>query len=147
MRSQRFQSESLIHNQEIEIDYPIMNPSVTTLIKVRLLNGQSFNQVLPPDQTSWTIPEEETAMGVAKQYTWLGIKHQSEFVPLTFVRDVFRPFTDTNFFEYLQVGVPTIEMRIDPDTFSTAQVPLPPRRIGTHRPATVLEGDGADGLP
>jgi len=31
--------------------------------------------VLGPEETSWTVPQAETASGVARQYTQLGIEH------------------------------------------------------------------------
>ncbi len=52
-----------------------MNPSVSTIVRISLLNGQVFNQLLSPKELEWTVPEEESTYGVAKQYTVLGIQH------------------------------------------------------------------------
>ena len=75
IKRQTFRSESVLNGTDISIKYPVMNPSVSCIVKVVLLNGQKFNKLLGPDELSWTIPEEESWAGVAKQYTILGIQH------------------------------------------------------------------------
>lgn len=75
IKKQHFKSSSGLNGSEIRIAYPVMNPSVSCIVKITLLNGQKFNKLLGPDELVWTVPEEESWAGVAKQYTVLGIQH------------------------------------------------------------------------
>lgn len=75
IKKQMFKSVSGLNGAEIRIQYPVMNPSVSCIMKVVLLNGQKFNKLLGPDELIWKVPQEESWAGVAKQYTVLGIKH------------------------------------------------------------------------
>ncbi len=59
----------------VSISYPIINPSVSSIISVSLLNGQQFNKVLGPEELEWSIPAEESRSQVAGQYAVLGIQH------------------------------------------------------------------------
>jgi hypothetical protein len=58
-----------------DVTWPIYNPSVTALLRFEPLEGATHTAVLPPDETSWTIPERTTATGVIGSYTKLGIGH------------------------------------------------------------------------
>lgn len=75
LKSQQYQSDIRINGLEIEIQYPVVNPSVSSIIKVQLINGSIFRAVLGPDQLIWQVPEEESFWGVARQYALLGVKH------------------------------------------------------------------------
>ncbi|UCD61618.1 MAG: HupE/UreJ family protein [Flavobacteriaceae bacterium] len=75
IKRQNFKSESALNSGDIQIQYPVMNPSVSCIMKITLLNGQKFNKLLGPDELLWTVPEEESWAGVARQYTQLGIQH------------------------------------------------------------------------
>lgn len=75
IKRQNFKSESALNSGDIRIQYPVMNPSVSCIMKITLLNGQKFNKLLGPDELLWTVPEEESWAGVARQYTQLGIQH------------------------------------------------------------------------
>ncbi len=75
IKQQSFKSNSGLNSAEIRIKYPVMNPSVSCIVKIVLLNGQKFNKLLGPDELKWTVPEEESWAGVARQYTVLGIQH------------------------------------------------------------------------
>ncbi len=75
IKKQRFSSSTSLNGSDIRIRYPVMNPSVSCIIKIVLLNGQKFNKLLGPDELIWTVPEEESWASVAKQYTILGIQH------------------------------------------------------------------------
>lgn len=75
VKKQRFASAMKLNGSVIRIQYPVMNPSVSCIMKIVLLNGQKFNKLLGPDELVWTVPEEESWAGVAKQYTLLGIQH------------------------------------------------------------------------
>lgn len=75
LKSRRFSTTSGLNNQKIVIQYPILNPSVSAIIRIETLEGITYNHLLPPDNLDWVIPEKETRWGVAKEYTQLGIKH------------------------------------------------------------------------
>lgn len=75
LKSQRYKSTSPINGLHINIQYPVINPSVSSIVKVRLQNGSQFQAVLGPDELIWKIPEEEDFWGVARQYSVLGVKH------------------------------------------------------------------------
>lgn len=57
------------------VDYPVYNPSLTTLFRLELASGSTRTAVLPPDELEWTIPAEPTPWTVARDYTALGFKH------------------------------------------------------------------------
>ena len=59
----------------VSIEFPIINPSLSSLFQLRLANGEQYVQILKPSESSWTIPDAENKLAVAGQYTWLGIEH------------------------------------------------------------------------
>ncbi len=61
--------------QTIRIDYPVYNPSITTLIRVLPAGEPPLTAVLPPDLLEWTVPAEPTLAGVARDYLMLGFRH------------------------------------------------------------------------
>jgi len=75
LKSQRYKSDISLSGLEIQIQYPVINPSVSSIIKVQLMDGSMFRAVLGPDQLIWMVPEEERFWGVAWQYARLGVKH------------------------------------------------------------------------
>jgi hydrogenase/urease accessory protein HupE len=64
-----------LSGQEIGIEFPIINPSLSSLFQVRLANGEQHVRVLKPDERSWIVPDAENKLAIAGQYTWLGIEH------------------------------------------------------------------------
>ena len=75
LKKQSFKAVDIINGTSVNIRYPVMNPSVSTILRVELLSGEQYNQLLSPDQMEWIIPDKETRWGIAGQYTKLGIKH------------------------------------------------------------------------
>lgn len=69
------QSAGTLNDALIRINYPVANPPVYTIIRLSLFNGQKFYKLLRPTELEWIVPEQESAFGVAKQYTILGIQH------------------------------------------------------------------------
>ncbi len=59
----------------LAIDYPGVNPSLTTLIRIERLDGSTSTTVLAPDETSWTVPVEPDWRTVARDYLVLGFAH------------------------------------------------------------------------
>ena len=64
-----------LSGKTVSIEFPIINPSLSSLFQVRLANGEQHVQVLKPSETSWKIPDAENKLAVAGQYTWLGVEH------------------------------------------------------------------------
>lgn len=59
----------------LNINYPRFNPAISTLIRVNRLSGEKHSVLLGPKISEWSFPTKETKVGVAKQYTQLGISH------------------------------------------------------------------------
>ena len=59
----------------VGIRFPTFNPSLSTLYKIRLANGEEHMRILKPSETEWTVPDAENPFSVATEYTWLGVEH------------------------------------------------------------------------
>lgn len=64
-----------IEGAELELRYPGFNPSLTTLVRLDRLDGQSITEVLPPEITRWSVAAKPDFMQIAGQYTVLGFQH------------------------------------------------------------------------
>jgi hydrogenase/urease accessory protein HupE len=64
----------------VDIKYPLLNPSMTTLVRMETGSGRTHTKLLSPRETQWTAPETETRLGVAREYSSLGIRHILEGV-------------------------------------------------------------------
>jgi hydrogenase/urease accessory protein HupE len=64
-----------IEGAELELRYPGFNPSLTTLVRLDTLDGQSVTEVLPPDVTRWSVAAKPGFLQIASQYTMLGFQH------------------------------------------------------------------------
>lgn len=64
-----------LSGQAISINFPVLNPSLSTLFQVRLATGEQHVRVLKPDESEWIVPDAENALAVAGQYTALGVEH------------------------------------------------------------------------
>ncbi|HSM29646.1 MAG TPA: HupE/UreJ family protein [Woeseiaceae bacterium] len=64
-----------LSGRQVSIEFPIINPSLSSLFQVRLLNGEQYVRILKPEERSWTVPDAENKLAVAGQYTLLGIEH------------------------------------------------------------------------
>jgi hydrogenase/urease accessory protein HupE len=64
-----------LSGRELAMDFPAVNPSLSTLFRVTLLGGEVHSHILKPDERSWIVPSEVTRRGVAKDYTVLGVRH------------------------------------------------------------------------
>lgn len=59
----------------IAIRYPIYNPSLATLIRLKRRDGAVLSQLLAPDQSAWQVPARPSRWEVARGYIELGIAH------------------------------------------------------------------------
>ncbi len=72
---QEFVCEQGLSGRVVGIEFPVINPSLSTLYRVRLANGEEHLKILKPDETVWMVPDAEDRLAVAKEYTGLGIEH------------------------------------------------------------------------
>ncbi len=70
-----YRCQQPLANQTVTVHYPDYNPSISSLIKYRNLNGEQHTQLLGPQELQWQVPDRETTAGVARDYTLLGIEH------------------------------------------------------------------------
>lgn len=75
MGQQVFQCTEPLSGRVVGIEFPIINPSLSTLYKIKLANGEEHVRILKPSETEWTVPDAENRFAVATEYTWLGIEH------------------------------------------------------------------------
>ena len=71
MGQQVFVCESGLSSRTVGIRFPVINPSLSTLYKVRLANGEEHVKILKPGDNEWTVPDAESRFGVAREPTWL----------------------------------------------------------------------------
>ena len=64
-----------LSGKEVGVLFPVLNPSVTTLIRLELLSGEKHTRLLSPKESLWQVPERESTSGVAKEYFVLGFGH------------------------------------------------------------------------
>lgn len=74
-KSQRYSCSTDLSGESVAIDYPRYNPSISSLMHLTRLSGESHSEVLPPDRSAWIVPEKERTWRVARDYTILGIEH------------------------------------------------------------------------
>ncbi len=67
--------QSGLEGTHIKVAYPVFNPSLSTLFRLRELNGKVITRVLPPDETDWEVPKAPGWKAVAAGYLKLGIQH------------------------------------------------------------------------
>jgi len=72
---QQFECDAGLSGRTVGIEFPIINPSLSTLYKIELANGEEHLRILGPDETKWQVPEAEKRFSVAIGYTALGIEH------------------------------------------------------------------------
>ena len=70
-----FAATHRLSGRVVGIEFPIINPSLSTLYKIKLANGEEHLRILKPGETEWTVPDAENRFAVATEYTWLGIEH------------------------------------------------------------------------
>jgi hydrogenase/urease accessory protein HupE len=64
-----------IGNHEVRIAYPVVNPSLSTLVRVSWLSGESRVLTAGPDADRLAVPAASTFTGVARAYVVLGVQH------------------------------------------------------------------------
>ncbi|MEM7135457.1 MAG: HupE/UreJ family protein [Myxococcota bacterium] len=72
---QVFRCTEDVAGSEIRIDYPVFNPSVSTLTRTSWLSGESQTVLGAPDESVLRIPPRENFGNVAWEYLALGARH------------------------------------------------------------------------
>jgi hydrogenase/urease accessory protein HupE len=75
MGQQVYVCDKELSGRTVGIRFPLVNPSLSTLYKIRLANGEEYVKILKPGKDDWTVPDTESRFGVAKEYALLGIEH------------------------------------------------------------------------
>ena len=61
--------------QALRLVYPVMNPSITSLVRLSTLDGGVLNHVMKPGDTTWQVPAQPAFREVAGDYLVLGMEH------------------------------------------------------------------------
>ena len=80
VRLRQVRCQGGLAEQALRIRYPILNPSLTTLMRMQTVSGVTITSLLTPEETEWIVPAEPTRLGVARDYALLGIRHILEGV-------------------------------------------------------------------
>ena len=75
LRQQQYICNSDLSGHVLGLQYPVFNPSLTSLFRVELLNGEVHSHIMKPDESTWRVPNKESFLAVAKDYLMLGMRH------------------------------------------------------------------------
>jgi hydrogenase/urease accessory protein HupE len=70
-----YRCETGLSGRLVGLEFPIANPSLSTVYNVRFANGEEHLRILKPSETAWVIPDAENPFSVAIEYTALGVEH------------------------------------------------------------------------
>lgn len=72
---QEFNCAEPLSGRRVGIEFPIINPSLSTLYSISLANGEEHLRILKPDEKEWIVPAAEARFAIATEYTALGVEH------------------------------------------------------------------------
>jgi len=75
LRKSRLNCEGSISGKFLELAYPVLTPSISTIINISLINGEKYRKLLRAGELSWKVPDKENRYQIAKEYTLLGMTH------------------------------------------------------------------------
>ena len=70
-----YSCEKGLPESTLYINYPLFNPSISSLVRIEFHDGQTRSIILDPGQAEWRIPAPETFASVIKDYFALGVEH------------------------------------------------------------------------
>lgn len=73
--STQLRCEESFGAEGFRVEYPLANPSLSSLIRFHPLEGETITQLLSPDQDRWLPPTPMSSFAIAASYTRLGISH------------------------------------------------------------------------
>jgi hypothetical protein len=59
----------------LEIAWPLFNPSMSALVRVRYRDGETRTALLAPSQSEWALPDPENFAEISDSYFKLGVRH------------------------------------------------------------------------
>ncbi|HMA11083.1 MAG TPA: HupE/UreJ family protein, partial [Steroidobacteraceae bacterium] len=71
----RLSCEQPLAGRSLQLEWPLYNPSVTTLARYTTRDGASRTAVLTPETAGWTVPAEPSTREVVRGYFVLGVEH------------------------------------------------------------------------
>jgi hydrogenase/urease accessory protein HupE len=71
----RLHCERALTGHSLRLEWPMYNPSVTTLARYTSRDGFIRTAVLPPDELAWKVPADPSAGDVMRGYFVLGVEH------------------------------------------------------------------------
>jgi hydrogenase/urease accessory protein HupE len=75
LRHRSFRCEADPSGTALQIRYPLFNPSVSALVRISRLSGETHSLLASPEQTEVIIPSVESFGSVARDYLTLGVRH------------------------------------------------------------------------
>ena len=75
LRHRSFRCEADPSGTALQIRYPLFNPSVSALVRISRLSGETHSLLASPEQTEVIIPAVESFGSVARDYLTLGVDH------------------------------------------------------------------------
>ncbi len=72
---QIYHCHNKLSGEIVEIDFPLFNPSLTAVVQIDWMSGETVNVVLAPNELTWKVPEKSTPANVSKRYFTLGMIH------------------------------------------------------------------------
>jgi hydrogenase/urease accessory protein HupE len=72
--AERLRCEAALAGRSLRLEWPLYNPSVTTLVRYTR-DGYTSSDVLTPETTSWVVPVAPAARAVISGYFVLGVGH------------------------------------------------------------------------
>jgi hydrogenase/urease accessory protein HupE len=75
LQHRTFRCESDPAGTALQIRYPLFNPSVSALVRISRLSGETHSLLASPKETEVIIPAVESFDSVARDYLILGVRH------------------------------------------------------------------------
>ncbi len=75
LRHRSFRCEADPAGTALQIHYPLFNPSVSALVRISRLSGETHSLLASPQETEVVIPTVESFGSVARDYLALGVQH------------------------------------------------------------------------
>ena len=73
--SEIYSCENGLSGKSVVIDYPLLNPSISSLLRIEFRSGETRSVILDPGESEWRVPVPETFTGVIRDYFTLGVEH------------------------------------------------------------------------
>ncbi len=64
-----------VSSRKLNTGYRGINPSLSSIVSVRYVDGSENTKILGPDDSEWEIPEQATFFSTLQSYSGLGVRH------------------------------------------------------------------------